>query len=72
MTESQVWGSKTLHILCENSERNKNPKYLQVVQAQSVCVHVHVRVCVHVCVCHVCMCAQACTIHAHVYFVKTV
>ena len=39
--------------LCKDSVRNKNPKYLQAVQAQSVCVHVHVCVCVcvHVCVC---------------------
>ena len=43
-------------ILCENSERNKNPKYLQVVQAQSVCVHVHVRVCVSMYVCVMCVC----------------
>ena len=47
--------------LCKDSVRNKNPKYLQAVQAQSVCVHVHVCVCVcvHVCVCvcvHVCVC----------------
>ena len=54
-------------ILCENSERNKNPKYLQVVQAQSVCVHVHVRVCVcvHVCVCHVCVHRRVQFIHMY-------
>ena len=36
-----------MYELCEYSVRNKNPKYLQVIQAQSVCVHVclaHVRV----------------------------
>ena len=37
--------------LCKESVRNKNPKYLQAVQAQSVCVHVRVCVCVCVCVC---------------------
>ena len=49
--------------LCENSVRNKNPKSLQVVQAQSVCVRVRVCVCVHVCVCYVCvhMCVHSCT-----------
>ena len=31
--------------ICDNSVRNKNPKSLQVVQAQSVCVHVRVCVC---------------------------
>ena len=36
--------------LCKESVRNKNPKYLQAVQAQSVCVHVRVCVCVCVCV----------------------
>ena len=29
-----------MYELCEYSVRNKNPKYLQVVQAQSVCVYV--------------------------------
>ena len=48
--------------ICENSERNKNPKYLQVVQALSVCVHVRVcvRVCVCVCVQFVCVCVCVC------------
>ena len=32
-------------MLCEYSVRNKSPKSLQVVQAQSVCVHVRVCVC---------------------------
>ena len=72
MCVSCVCAQACTSILCENSERNKNPKYLQVVQAQSVCVHVHVRVCVCPCMCVSCVCAQACTIHAHVYFVKTV
>ena len=74
MCVSCVCAQACTSILCENSERNKNPKYLQVVHAQSVCVHVHVRVCVCVCpcMCVSCVCAQACTIHAHVYFVKTV
>ena len=35
------------YTLCENSARNKNPKSLQVVEAQSVCVCVCV--CAHVC-----------------------
>ena len=61
MCVSCVCAQACTSILCENSERNKNPKSLQVVQAQSVCVHVHVHVhvcvcvCVHVCVCHVCV-----------------
>ena len=47
--------------ICENSERNKNPKSLQVVQAQSVCVCVGVWVCVCACMC-VCMyvCVHVC------------
>ena len=44
--------------LCKNSVRNKNPKSLQVVQAQSVCLCVYAQVCTY--------------IHAHVRFVKTV
>ena len=41
----------------KKSVRNKNPKSLQVVQAQSLCVHVCVCVCVHMCVCvYVCVC----------------
>ena len=45
--------------ICENSVRSKNPKYPQVVQAQSVCVHVCacVRVCVCLCV-RVCVCDE--------------
>ena len=46
----------------KNSVRNKNPKSLQVVQAQSVCMYV----CVHVCVC------TGVYVHAHVRFVQTV
>ena len=46
-------------MLCKDSVRNKNPKSLQVVQAQSMCVHVHV--CVHMCVCvFVCVCVCVC------------
>ena len=41
--------------LCKDSVRNKNPKSLQALQAQSVCVHVRVCVCIGVCVC-VCVC----------------
>ena len=40
--------------ICENSERNKNPKSLQVVQAQPgvyVCMCVCACMCVCVCVC---------------------
>ena len=48
--------------ICETSVRNKNPKSLQVVQAQSVCMYV----CVHVCMC------TGVYIHAHVRLVKTV
>ena len=45
--------------LCKVSVRNKNPKSLQVVQAQSLCVHVRVHVCAHVCVCMcVCVCDE--------------
>ena len=42
--------------LCENSVRNKNPKSLRVVQAQSLCVSV----CVHVRVCGMCVCVCVC------------
>ena len=59
--------------ICENNMRNKNPKSLQVVQAQSVCVSVCVCACVCVCVCvfacmcvYTCVCAQACTF-MHMY-----
>ena len=46
-------------MLCENSVRNTNPKSLQVVQAQSVCVYVCVAwVCV--CVWHGCVCVCVC------------
>ena len=48
-----------LYMLCEYSVRNKNPKSLQVVQAQSLCVCTHVCVCVHVCVC-MCVCVCVC------------
>ena len=71
MCVSCVCAQACTSILCENSERNKNPKSLQVVQAH-VCVCVFVCVCVCPCMCVSCVCAQACTIHAHVYFVKTV
>ena len=37
-----------------------------------VCMCMCVCVCVCPCMCVSCVCAQACTIHAHVYFVKTV
>ena len=43
-----------MYMLCEYSVRNKNPKSLQVVQAQSLCVCVCVCVCMYVCV-HVCV-----------------
>ena len=45
-------------MLCKDSVRNKNPKSLQAVQSQSVCVHVCVCMCVCMCVCvrvHVCV-----------------
>ena len=64
-----------MYMLCEYSVRNKNPKSLQVVQAQSVCVcvsvcvYVCVRVCMYVCVMRVC---TGVYIHAHVRFVKTI
>ena len=45
----------TLYVLWEYSARNKNPKSLQVVQAQSLCVCVCVCVCAHRCV-HSCTC----------------
>ena len=54
-----------MYVLCEYSVRIKNPKSLQVVQAQSlfvcvcVCVCVYECVCVCVCVC-VCMCVCVC------------
>ena len=46
-----------MHMYALDSVRNKNPKSLQALQAQSVCVHV--RVCVHMCVCvYVCVCDE--------------
>ena len=44
-----------MYVLCKYSVKNKSPKSLQVVQAQSVCVCVCVCVCV-VCMCCVCVC----------------
>ena len=51
-------------ILCNNSVRNKNPKSLQLVQAQ-LCVCVCVcGVCVWcVCVCGVCVCMCVVSVH---------
>ena len=43
-------------MICENSVRNKNPKSLQAVQAQSVCVYV---CCVYMCVCTCTLCKNS-------------
>ena len=48
-----------MYVLCEYSVKNKSPKSLQVVQAQSVCVCVCVCVCV-VCVYVLCVCVRVC------------
>ena len=55
MCVSCVCAQACTSILCENSERNKNPKSLQVVQAH-VCVCVFVCVCVSMYVCVMCVC----------------
>ena len=39
-------------MLCKDNVRNKNPKSLQALQAQSVCVHM--------CVCVLCVCVCVC------------
>ena len=58
-------------MLCKDSVRNKNPKSLQAVQAQSVCVHVPV--CVHMCVCLcVCMCVCVCVCVCDEYGVRAI
>ena len=49
-----------MYMRCEYSVRNKSPKSLQVVQAQTECV------CVCACMCVSCVCAQACTF-MHMY-----
>ena len=58
-----------MYMLCEYSVRNKNPKSLQVVQAQSVCV------CICMCVCtgvyiHVCVCLSVCVCVCDEYGVR--
>ena len=77
MCVSCVCVQRHVQVYFVKTVRNKNQYHFKWYKP-SLCVCVYVCVCVFVCVCVCpcmcvsCVCAQACTIHAHVYFVKTV